>query len=203
MKGKAVASDQPERLAVVHRGDGLKLNLGEIFGGRAIIAPLMKRAVLCLSALLLSLTGAAVRAIPPPPPDDVRILRVLGGNLVMVAPYGDPFKVRLACIHSPQLSQGAAGLAAKAALELLLQPGAWVTLANRSQATDGVEVAEIIPYGTTLPINLRLVQDGMAFLDRNALSLCSQDRYREAELTARTRRLGLWGGSAGSNQPLL
>jgi endonuclease YncB( thermonuclease family) len=160
----------------------------------------MNRAVVGLSALILSITGATVRAIPPPPPDDVRIVRVLDGNTIVVTPYGDPFRVRLACIHSPQLHQGAAGLAAKAALERLLQPGTWVTLATRSTATDGVELAEIIPYGTKVPINLLLVQDGMAFMDRNPSSLCSQESYREAELSARARRLGLWGGSAGTNQ---
>jgi endonuclease YncB( thermonuclease family) len=124
---------------------------------------------------------------------------VLDGNTILVTPYGDPFRVRLACIHSPQLHQGAAGLSAKAAMERLLQPGTWVTLAIRSKATDGDEQAEIIPYGTQVPINLRLVQDGMAFMDHNPSSLCNQESYREAELSARTRRLGLWGRSAGIN----
>jgi endonuclease YncB( thermonuclease family) len=160
----------------------------------------MNRAVLGFFFLCLPMVGTMVRAIPPPPPDDVRIVKVLDGNTIVVTPYGDPFKVRLACIHSPQLHQGAAGLAAKAALESLLQPGAWVTLATRSKAPDGVELAEIIPVGTTVPINLRQLQAGMALMERNASNLCSQDRYREAELSARTRRLGLWGGSAGTNQ---
>jgi len=160
----------------------------------------MNRALGSLFLLFLPMVGTMVRAIPPPPPDDVRIVRVLDGNTIVVTPYGDPFKVRLACIHSPQLHQGAAGLAAKAALESLLQPGAWVTLATRSKATDGVELAEIIPVGTSVPINLRQVQAGMALMERNASSLCSQDSYREAELSASTRRLGLWGGSTGTKQ---
>jgi endonuclease YncB( thermonuclease family) len=160
----------------------------------------MNRTLGGLFLLFLPMVGTTVRAIPPPPPDDVRIVKVLNGNTIVVTPYGDPFQVRLACIHSPQLEQGAAGLAAKAALESLLQPGAWVTLATRSQAPDGVELAEIIPAGTTVPINLRQVQTGMALMEPNASSLCSQDSYREAELSARRRRLGLWGRPAGSNQ---
>lgn len=160
----------------------------------------MNRSLVALSALLLSMSGASGRAIPPPPPDDVRIVRVLSGNTIVVTPYGQPFKVRLACIHSPQLHQGAAGPAAKAALESLLPPGTWVTLSTRSKATDGVELAEIIPHGTTVPVNLRLVRDGMALMDRNASSTCSQHSYREAELSARTRRLGLWGQTAGTDQ---
>jgi endonuclease YncB( thermonuclease family) len=51
-----------------------------------------------------------------------------------------------------------------------------------------------------VPINLRQVQAGMALMERNASSLCSQDSYREAELSAKTRKLGLWGRSAGTNQ---
>jgi endonuclease YncB( thermonuclease family) len=159
----------------------------------------MNRAFMALSALLLSITGVTVGAIPPPPPDDVRIVRVLDGNTIVVTPYADPFSVRLACIHSPQLHQGAAGLAAKAALESLLQPGTWVTLSTRSKATDGVELAEIIPYGAKESIKMRLAQDGMALMDREVSSLCNQESYREAEFSARTRRLGLWGRSAGIN----
>jgi len=160
----------------------------------------MNRTLGGLFLLFLPMVGTTVRASPPPPPDDVRIVKVLNGNTIVVTPYGDPFQVRLACIHSPQLEQGAAGLAAKAALESLLQSGAWVTLATRSQAPDGVELAEIIPAGTTVPINLRQVQAGMALMEPNASSLCSQDSYREAELSARRRRLGLWRRPAGSNQ---
>jgi len=160
----------------------------------------MNRAVLALFFLCLPMAGTTVCAIPPPPPDDVRIVKVLDGNTIVVTPYGDPFQVRLACIHSPQLQQGTAGVAAKAALENLLQPGAWVTLATRRKAPDGVELAEIIPAGTTVPINLRQVQAGMALMERNASILCSQHSYQEAELSAKTRKLGLWGQSAGTNQ---
>lgn len=152
----------------------------------------MHRAAVGLSVLFVSITGVTVHAIPPPPPDDVRFVRVLDGHTVVVSPDGEPLQVRLACIHSPPLDDGAAGLAAKSALDRPLPPGAWLTLAKRSKAPDGVELAQIIPSGTTVPLNLRLVQDGMALLDRQTLSLCNQDRYREAEWRARNRRLGLW-----------
>jgi endonuclease YncB( thermonuclease family) len=156
----------------------------------------MDRAVLGLSALLLAISVANVHAIPPPPPDDVRIVRVIDGNTIVVTPSGDPFQVRLACIHAPHLRQGTAGRAAKAALERLLPAGAWVTLATRSKAPDGVELAEILPSGASVPINLSLVRDGMAFMDRHAASPCNRDRYQEAEWNARARRLGLWRRSA-------
>lgn len=160
--------------------------------------PVLNRAVMALSALVLSLPGAAVRAIPQPRPDDVRIVRVLDGNTVVVGPYGDPFTVRLACVRSPQLLQGTAGLAARAALESLLPPGSWVTLSSCSTAADGIERAEIIPSGDTVQINLRLVQDSMAFVDRKAPSPCNLQRYSEAELNATRGRRGFWGRSVGN-----
>jgi endonuclease YncB( thermonuclease family) len=39
----------------------------------------------------------------------------------------------------------------------------------------------------------------MALLDRNASALCNRDTYREAEMIARTRKLGLWGEAAGTD----
>jgi hypothetical protein len=54
--------------------------------------PEMNRAVLTLFFLCLPMAGTTVRAIPPPPPDDVRIVKVIDGNTIVVTPYGDPFK---------------------------------------------------------------------------------------------------------------
>lgn len=158
----------------------------------------MNRPLVGVSTLLLSMTGAPVLAIPPPPPNDVRVVKVLDGSTIVVTPYGDPFKVRLACLRSPQLPQGSSGLAAKAALEALLQPGAWVTLSKRSKATDGIELAEITPVGSTVPINLSLVQVGLAALEHQAASPCNQEIYREAEMRAQAMQLGLWRPSPGS-----
>ncbi len=158
----------------------------------------MNRPLVGVSALLLSMTGAPVLAIPPPPPNDVRVVKVLDGRTIDVTPYGDPFKVRLACIRTPQFPQGSSGLAAKAALEALLQPGAWVTLSTRSKAADGVELAEITPVGSRVPINLSLVQVGLAALDRQAASPCNQEIYQEAEMRARAMQLGLWRPSPGT-----
>ncbi len=158
----------------------------------------VNRPLVGVSALLLSMTGAPVLAIPPPPADDVRVVRVLDGRTIVVTPYGDPFKVRLACIRAPQLPQSSSDLAAKAALESLLQPGAWVTLSTRCKAADGVELAEIIPVGSTLPINLSLVQTGLAALDRQAASPCNQEIYQEAEMRAKAMRLGLWRPPPGT-----
>jgi len=173
VKGKAVASDQPEKLSVQRRGDVSVLLLGENFERYEIVDALV------------------VGGVRPQPV-------VRDGNTIVVTPYGDPFTVRLACLRPPQLRQGSSGLAAKAALEGLLQPGAWVTLSTRSKATEGTELAEIIPVGSTVPINLSLVQVALAALDHQAASPCNQQIYREAELRAQAMQLGLWRPSPGT-----
>jgi micrococcal nuclease len=158
----------------------------------------MNRIVLGLPILLLSIGAAPVRAIPPPPPDDVRVVKVLDGNTIVVTPYGDPFTVRLACIQAPSLREGSAGLMAKMALEQLLQPGAWLTLSTRSKAADGVELAEMIAAGSPVPINLSLVQLGMAALDRHTSRPCNLSTYRAAEGQAKSKQLGIWGAGFGT-----
>jgi endonuclease YncB( thermonuclease family) len=92
----------------------------------------------------------------------VVLLRGALDGMAAVTPYGDPFTVRLACIQAPSLRDGNAGLMAKMVLERLLRPGAWLTLSIRSKAADGVELAEMIAAGSSVPINLSLVQLGMA-----------------------------------------
>jgi hypothetical protein len=46
----------------------------------------MKSAFWGLIVPCLPLVGTTVRAIPPPPPDDVRIVKVLDGNTIVVRP---------------------------------------------------------------------------------------------------------------------
>jgi len=123
-------------------------------------------------ALFLSITGATVRVIPQPPPYDVPIVGVSNGNMIVMTAYGDPFKLRLVYIYPPHTPSGAAALAAKAALGNLLEPGTWVSL-----------------------------QNGMAFIDRKGLNLCSQKRTREAELPANTRRDFLLGRTSAMLEP--
>jgi endonuclease YncB( thermonuclease family) len=73
-----------------------------------------------------------------------------------------------------------------------------VTLATRSQASDGVQLAEIIPNGSTVPVNLLLVEAGMAMVYHTSVNRCDAERYKQAELKARSQRIGIWGASPGS-----
>lgn len=136
-------------------------------------------------------------AVPPPTPDEVRMVSILDGDTILVKGYGDPFQVRLACIDAPEIRQRNAGPAARSTLQHLLREAGWVTLKKRRQASDGMEAAEVIPQGLAVPVNLTLVQNGMVFLDRDSENGCDQDRYREAEGQARSKNLGVWGHSLG------
>ncbi|MBW4532137.1 MAG: thermonuclease family protein [Aphanothece saxicola GSE-SYN-MK-01-06B] len=156
-----------------------------------------RRGIAGLTVLALAMSAAPVQAIPPPQPDDVRIVRVVDGHTIVVTPYGEPFTVWLACIHSPPLRQGPEGPAARAALERLLPTGAWVTLSTRGKTADGVELAEILPVDSTVSVNLRLVQDGLAWMDRQTLSPCDRAAYGEAEMKAKSKKLGIWGSGFG------
>ncbi|MCS5699303.1 thermonuclease family protein [Cyanobium sp. FGCU-52] len=155
----------------------------------------MKPSLSCLVFLLLLAPAFPSGAVPPPPPDDVRVVRVIDGNTVVVTPYGDPFKVRLSCSRAPALARGPAGEASQATLAQLVPPGTWVTLASSRMAGDGVEQAEILPAGSAQPVNLTLVEQGLALWDHRPDSLCDRQRYSQAERAARESRLGLWGAA--------
>ncbi|MEA5443614.1 hypothetical protein [Cyanobium gracile] len=62
-----------------------------------------------------------------------------------------------------------------------------MSLSKRGKTADGVELAEITPVGSTMPVKLTLVQDGMALMDRQYLGPCSLASHREAEWIARTK----------------
>ena len=53
--------------------------------------------------------------------------------------------------------------------------------------------AEILAAGTSQPVNLTLVEQGLALWDHRPGSLCDRQRYSQAERAARRRRLGQWG----------
>jgi endonuclease YncB( thermonuclease family) len=102
---------------------------------------------------------------------------------------GSRFTIRLACIDTPEMAQGASGKAAREALMAMVRPG---SLEIMPQTIDryGRTVAEVFAAGRNL--NLELVRTGNAFVYRLYLAQCDQAAYLGAEATAKRSNLGVW-----------
>ena len=159
-----------------------------------------------LGALLLAASPAVAQGMqtssqakPQTPPI---VLSVGDGDTLTVLDGGRKRVVRLACIDAPELSQGAAGARAKAALQTLAPHGSSVTL--KVQATDryGRTVAEVFRSGAPQPVNQALVRQGYAFVYWTYLQQCDGLAYGEAERAARSHQLGVWGTGLGDGSGL-
>ncbi len=102
---------------------------------------------------------------------------------------GSRFTIRLACIDTPEMAQGASGKAAREALMAMVRPG---SLEIKPQTLDryGRTVAEVFAVGRNL--NLELVRSGKAFVYRQYLAQCDQAAYLGAEAMAKRSNLGVW-----------
>jgi len=107
----------------------------------------MSRAVSGAAALLLAIQAAPAAAVPPPAPDEARVVAVIDGDTITVNRYGDPFRVRLACIDAPELGQGEAGAAARAALERLLPVNIWVSCRPEASRRTAPSWPRCFPWG--------------------------------------------------------
>jgi endonuclease YncB( thermonuclease family) len=130
------------------------------------------------------------------------VLSVGDGDTLTVLDGGHKRVVRLACIDAPELSQGAAGTRAKAALQTLAPPGASVTLKVQTTDRYGRTVAEVFRSGAPQPVNQALVRQGHAFVYGKYLQQCDGLAYGEAERTARSNQLGIWGPGLGDGSGL-
>ena len=159
-----------------------------------------------IAALLLAASPAVahgMETVPQASPHTpTMVLSVGDGDTLTVLDGGHRRVVRLACIDAPELSQGAAGARAKAALKNLAPPGASVTLKVQTTDRYGRTVAEVFRSGAPQPINLVLVRQGHAFVYGAYLQQCDGLAYGEAERVARSHQLGVWGPGLGEGSSL-
>jgi len=150
-----------------------------------------------IAALLLAASPAVTHGMEAKsqttPKTKPMVLSVGDGDTLTVLDGGHKRVVRLACIDAPELSQGAAGARAKAALTNLAPPGASVTLKVQTTDRYGRTVAEVFRSGAPQPINQALVRQGYAFVYWTYLQQCDGLAYGEAERAARSHQLGVWG----------
>ncbi len=120
----------------------------------------------------------------------VSLVSVGDGDTIRISTRdGSRFTIRLACIDTPEMAQGASGKAAREALMAMVHPG---SLEIKPQTIDryGRTVAEVFAAGRNL--NLELVRTGKAFVYRQYLAQCDQAAYLGAEATAKRSNLGVW-----------
>ena len=151
-----------------------------------------------IAVLLLAASPAAAQGMEPPS----IVLSVGDGDTLTVLDGGHKRVVRLACIDAPELSQGAAGARAKAALQTLAPPGSSVTLKVQTTDRYGRTVAEVFRSGAPQPVNQALVRQGHAFVYWTYLQQCDGLAYGESERAARSHQLGVWGPGASDGPGL-
>ncbi len=149
---------------------------------------------------MLSLVALTVAAFAPfvQAASAATVLSIGDGDSISVLERGQKLKVRLACIDAPETAQSPFGVASRNQLKALLPIGSTVSL--RVQAVDryGRSVAEVVGKG---PINLAMVQSGLAFVYRQYLGRCDRGAYLAAERQAQAQRLGVWALPGGITRP--
>jgi endonuclease YncB( thermonuclease family) len=131
---------------------------------------------------------AATRTLQPPQP--VSLVSVGDGDTIRVATRnGQRLTIRLACIDTPEMAQGAPGEAARVAVAQMVRSG---PLEIKPQTIDkyGRTVAEVFVAGRN--VNLELVRSGYAFVYRKYLGQCDQAAYLGAEAWAQQYGQGVW-----------
>jgi endonuclease YncB( thermonuclease family) len=131
---------------------------------------------------------ATTRTLTPPQP--VSLVSVGDGDTIRVTTRsGLPLTIRLACIDTPEMAQGAPGEAARVAVAQMVRSG---PLEIKPQTIDkyGRTVAEVFVGGRN--VNVELVRGGYAFAYRKYLAQCDQEAYLAAEAWAQQYGQGVW-----------
>ena len=129
----------------------------------------------------------------------VTVLSVGDGDTITVSESGHRVTVRLGCIDAPESAQSPFGGMARSALQALVPVGTKVTIQGRKKDRYGRTVSEV--FRETTNINLKLVQEGQAFVYRQYLQGCDREAYLKAERAAEASRAGVWSVTGGLTRP--
>lgn len=116
---------------------------------------------------------------------------VNGQTIVVKENTGQTTQVRLACINAEGITKARHNLATQR-LKELLPPGSSVVIRSVEKDESGRAVGEV--YLDNRSVNLRLVEEGNAIVNRESLYNCSENKtqYLIAEANAKNKHLGLW-----------
>jgi len=158
--------------------------------------------ILILFVLLLSLPVLAVAA-------QYKVIRVVDGDTIVIDYNGNPEKVRLLCVNTPESvhpdkkQNVPMGTVASQYAKKRLS-GKYVDLAFEGNRTRG-------KYGRLLTyvfvdaenLNLELVREGLSpYYTKYGLSENYDKDFREAERLARKHHLNIWGDTASTSKYL-
>jgi endonuclease YncB( thermonuclease family) len=164
------------------------------------MAPLQRSLVLMGLTLAISATLTAVPPAGATPAASHRatVLSIGDGDTLRVSQAGQSVTIRLACIDAPELAQSPWGQRSRAYLTQRLPIGRDVTILPHTTDRYGRTVAEVI---SAISVNLAMVEDGQAFVDRRHLAGCDAREYLEAEYRASRHRHGVWQVEGGIPRP--
>ena len=165
------------------------------------LMPLLQRSLAFIAlAWAASLPIATGRPAGAQPPGIFRatVLSVGDGDTLRVSTGGRALTIRLACIDAPETAQAPWGQMSRAYLMQRLLRGREVIIQPHTIDRYGRTVAEVI---SDININLVMVEDGQAFVDRHHLSGCDAKEYFDAEYRASRHRYGVWQVEGGITRP--
>ncbi|OUL29228.1 nuclease [Nostoc sp. RF31YmG] len=121
------------------------------------------------------------------------VMGVTDSNTIRVKDdAGQTTTVKLVCIDTPKETKQQYVSAATSKLKQLLPSGSQVVIRSVDQDRTGQTLGEV--YVDNRSVNLRLVEEGNAVVDRDSLYYCeeSKTQFLIAEANAKNKRLGLW-----------
>ncbi|WP_260446800.1 thermonuclease family protein [Nostoc sp. 2RC] len=127
------------------------------------------------------------------------VVGVVDGNTILVKDNtGQPITVKLACINPSKTTNRQVNLVTTQRLKQLLPPQSSIVIKNIEPVNNGRTLGEV--FLDNRSVNLLLVQEGNAVVDKPSLSNCyeNQIQYLIGEANAKNKGLGLWQQSKKS-----
>ena len=121
------------------------------------------------------------------------VMGVVDSNTIRVKDdAGKTTTVKLVCIDTPKETKQQYISAATKKLKKLLPTDSAVVIRSVDRDSSGRTLGEV--FVDNRSVNLRLVEEGNAVVDRDSLSYCEENKtqFLIAEANAKNKRLGLW-----------
>jgi len=119
-----------------------------------------------------------------------QVVKVYDGDTVTVRDNGREIRVRFACVDAPEMSQAPHGQVSRDHLAKIIPVGSEVKVEVKTKDQYGRVVGEIFKDGES--VNLRMVEEGQAFVWAKFADQCGASKFLAAESAARTAKRGVW-----------